>query len=614
MRIDRTQINALNRVVMKFDFEESTEYPYDMPPRFYRILSGALPENTEGEPNPPGFLPFGAMNPANDHAASGQWSFRFSLDSTSLAARISTGVCPILPLSDYIVSARVRTEGLTHARAGIRAWLHDDEGMPIASSRGTSELVQSDGTWTDLSVVVQGIDARAVDLVVELHLSQPEQFDVASREAGVPMFNDVTGTAWFDDVVIRNRPRITLTSDEPGNVHVAENPPSMVVNVHDVTREHVEAHLTISDFNENVIWSQPIASLPNSTMQDVTLPLENFGSYHAHLQVFDDGDAIAERDIPFVWIDAPSGPSIRAAQFGVTLPDWAHHQPATLELLDQLGVGDVLLPLAADGSVDGPSGLGERILRAGHDLNFMFPSVPVDLARTHGIDPVDVIGFFAHHDASWKRAWANDVVDLGLDVRRWQFGAAETPLDQYVADEDFIAVDDRLSESVPDLIMMLPREIDSDLDTTASMIEPHLTIPYTLRPRSIDAALADWPPSSQRRTVTLETLPADRFAPRARVGDLARRALHTWRAGVDVIRIDAPWTRDRAGDAISTSLFPVWRTIAHKLDGRTVMGEHKMPVGAHEWVLSPDRQVTSAIVIWDNLLNRSAPLVLSASV
>ncbi|MEM7229174.1 MAG: hypothetical protein AAF432_10205, partial [Planctomycetota bacterium] len=39
-----------------------------------------------------------------------------------------------------------------------------------------------------------------------------------------------------------------------------------------------------------------------------------------------------------------------------------------------------------------------------------------------------------------------------------------------------------------------------------------------------------------------------------------------------------------------------------------------MPVGAHAWVLSPDRQGTSAMVIWDNRLNRSAPLVLSASV
>ena len=112
-------LSLLRRTVAHFDFEESEQVPLDMPLNFYRYLAADQ-----------GYPPFGRMHPSRETASGGNWSFAFELDGGSMAARVAPGILPVLPLADYRVSARVRTEGLTHARARLAAWLlaHTEDG------------------------------------------------------------------------------------------------------------------------------------------------------------------------------------------------------------------------------------------------------------------------------------------------------------------------------------------------------------------------------------------------------------------------------------------------------------------------------------------------------
>src|SRR5436190_1947817 len=125
------KLATLERVLRHFDFEDAEQFNTTFPTDFYRY-------DASGQ----GFPPFGAMKLTNEAAASGKWSLEFDLAGGSMSARVPTGVLPVLPFADYVVSARVRTEGLKNARARLVAWLHDTSGKPIVESRVQSRLVQ----------------------------------------------------------------------------------------------------------------------------------------------------------------------------------------------------------------------------------------------------------------------------------------------------------------------------------------------------------------------------------------------------------------------------------------------------------------------------------------
>ena len=100
---------SLSRILRRFDFEEAERAPYTMPLKFYRYVA---PDQ--------GFPPFGGMELTDEVAHEGRWSFRFELDGGSLSARVPTAVLPVLPGSDYAVSAWIRTEEMRSSTSG---WL-----------------------------------------------------------------------------------------------------------------------------------------------------------------------------------------------------------------------------------------------------------------------------------------------------------------------------------------------------------------------------------------------------------------------------------------------------------------------------------------------------------
>ncbi|MCA9295726.1 MAG: hypothetical protein KC983_04400, partial [Phycisphaerales bacterium] len=167
-----------------------------------------------------------------------------------------------------------------------------------------------------------------------------------------------------------------------------------------------------------------------------------------------------------------------------------------------------------------------------------------------------------------------------------------------------------LDDSIPNLNIVIPRDIDAPFDDLAGDVEPHILIPAAMRAETIAAALNEWP-STFRRIVTLEMLDAERFDTRERLADLARRTLYTWRTEPTVMRIAAPWTLERDQQLHTAAAFPVWNQLASHLEGRRLLGILPAPEGVHAWILSAGPTGEAALVVWDDQLNRPQPAELT---
>ncbi|HQY88612.1 MAG TPA: hypothetical protein PK402_08130, partial [Tepidisphaeraceae bacterium] len=106
-----------------FDFEDPIHGNLEDDPMGWRKLEGpGLPHYLNGKFD-------------QSVKASGQYSYRLDLDGGSLIYRHPAGRVPVRANGLYRVSVLARTTKLDHARAGITAWLADEDGKAIDGTR-----------------------------------------------------------------------------------------------------------------------------------------------------------------------------------------------------------------------------------------------------------------------------------------------------------------------------------------------------------------------------------------------------------------------------------------------------------------------------------------------
>ena len=201
------RLPSLQQIVKHLDFEEPDAAPNSLPHSFYRYIAPSQ-----------GFPPFGSMRLTSAGGYAGEGALEFTLGGGSMSARVTNGVVPILPLTDYSISVRVRTEGLKHARARVGAWLSDQTGEPIHDSRVQSRLAETGGAWDLLTVEINGRFLNAADLIVDLQVVQEAQFASAQRDPAQPRLEDITGRVFFDEVTVSHLPHVSLTMPHAGNL------------------------------------------------------------------------------------------------------------------------------------------------------------------------------------------------------------------------------------------------------------------------------------------------------------------------------------------------------------------------------------------------------------
>ncbi|MHC4083096.1 MAG: hypothetical protein ACYSU2_17435, partial [Planctomycetota bacterium] len=603
-------LSSLRREVARFDFEEAERAPYTMPPNFYRYIA---PDQ--------GFPRFGRMQLTNETAHGGRWSFQFQLNGGSLSARVPTAVIPVLPGADYAVTAWIRTDGLEHAAARLVAQLYDVDRRPIAASRTQSGLFRTGGGWEQAEIEVFGDFVDAADLVVELQVLQPQQFTELDESPGVPLLEDVTGRAWFDDVTVRHLSRIELSTDVAGNVVVAPQTPTLHAVVRDPTAERLSGRLRVRDVEGREILGTNFQLPQGSWRRSFELTGLDIGWYRAELVVANARQVAGQRSLDLVVLPARDRP-LQEHGFGVVLPslETGGSVSETRRLAGQLGAASALVPLwddIEDARTVESSALRqtvEELIRQGVEVTLVLPGLARQLARTPDPDASEPNGAVGDRP-TWLRALRHAAMTFGLEVPRWLIGEPDSAESRelVVGGQARLVLDAAqraMAGIVPEPVFLLPWPVEYEPGEATADHGYWMTVPYHVRPEAIPAYAARWPVGQQPVFATIERLPADAYGPSDRAVDVMLRGLYGWRAGLPRMAITAPWAlRDHRAGIMPEPSFAAWRTLADHLDGRTFGGELPVADGVRCWILNGPGQDESALVAWSERAEPNAAVI-----
>lgn len=578
---------SLNRILRRFDFEEAEQAPFTMPLKFYRYIA---PDQ--------GYPPFGTMELTDEVAHDGHWSFRFELDGGSLSARVPTAVLPVLPGSDYAVSAWIRTEGLTNSAAQLSARLHDMDGRPIFESGVSCPPIRTGGRWQRVWVMVRGDFATAADMVLELEVLQSRQLVGSEHPGDEPLVDDITGRAWFDDVTVWHRPRMGLSIGAAGSV-IRGSPPTLDVTIRDRTPQHLSARLRIYDVDGVVLrddqWPLPTGSWTGAISPAAPGP----GWFRAVLDVSGDGEIVGRQTLDFAVLPDTQGrdPNPR---FGVILPPLPSEDTETVRrLADLLEPGGALVPVSTIGTRDDVAEFRdavESLLARGTEVTLALSDSASNAALRRPAetsDGLEALGFGAER----RRELREPLMDFGLRVHRWHLGIPGT-LEIVPASQLADLIDTaqrRLSNFSPDPTILIPWSAQYELSGVRAPHGHWIEVPYEIPPESLAAYAARWSDDGRPLHVTLERLPADGYSPGERIADLVIRALHGWRAGLERLVITAPWSEPGPRGVVTPdAAYPVWREIGHRLKGRAFAGTLWISGDVKCWILNgPDKDDTT---------------------
>lgn len=603
--IDRP--GGANRVVEVFDFEEAERTLEPVPMHWVRTLH--LPER--GVKNP-GFPRWNDARFDNSHSVSGAYSVMLPTRGGSTALRLASGVVPAIPGADYAVSTHLRTAGLEHAKARLVARLLDDHNQAISGAETASPLHVSDDGWTRVEVLLPGRFPDAAWIQIELQVLQPDVFEDADPPAHVARLEDVNGAAWFDDVLIRQTPRISLGSNNPINIIVAPERPTITTTIRDLTGETLTARVIIRDIDGRLIDTREITVPRGARSLPWTPDLPEYGWYNADLRVRGESDEIVgERRLDFVWAaerSRKSGPDAdRFAIIADSLP--TSHSGFLPELVSRLGSGAITLaawtpdltPERIDEHTSAMAPVVESLLSAGQAVTMIFSPPPESLHELARRGGVSVNRLLADDPEVVNPYVAHIVARFGQRVRRWRLGTeVETPpLDADELSDAAVTLTDLLTRLAPDPTPVAPWNASQALpEGLTDVTEIALDVPATFQSPHLEH-LADALPGVGETTLSLELLDPVRFGRRAGAVELARRVIRAWRIEPGSIAIDAPWRAEHFDDDATiepTANFAVYRNLVDRLAMRRVVGS--LPIGFEAVALILEGPGPDAIVAW----------------
>jgi hypothetical protein len=612
--------DSARRLLRVFTFEEP-ENPNPIPDHWTR----AQDDPTEPSlPRRPGF-PF--FNKAEfDHTlfASGGTSVRLPTNGGSTSLRLAAGELPIFPDADYTVSAKVRTTELEHARAFVTARLLDQELAAIPGSEVKSEPVLSPGAWTTVTINVPGRWASAAWLQIDLELLQEKEFLPPPPEAiaqHTVIHTDISGAANFDDVSIALLPRTRFWTEEPTAIFIAPQKPTLQMVARDQGGEELRARVHITDIDGKMVAEQTITLDPSARVSTWTPKVPAFGWYRAVMDI-DAGEGggvnVSRSEVWFTYLPAPlklTASTTRAAdteRFGIIaddIPSGMFHQLPPL--LERARTRFVVVP-AFDASVPADRAresfetrapVIERLLAppagtSAQEVTLAIGDVPPAVAASAMIDSTDVLAMAGLEWTKWF-PYVEPALDVfGQRVLRYQLGHA-TDVHAMKRDprggvESFERVISRL---VPGPRITLPWRSDRELP----MIERGAPAPLTgnngpsniaagplvdavtvTLPAGFTAAAIEQLESNWRAreaagkpvemTIVPELPDMERFGPRARAVEAARRIAEFWRImSADGESATAPPTATSSrSHATRIALDSPWRVPASEMD----MGGH----------------------------------------
>lgn len=532
------QIDPLTpkRLVEKFDFEDMNDQGVKLgrglalPPAWYPM--GRPPQSSDPNFNrlplhdrlsrQPGFPMHNLVRySALGDAASEDYSLHLAIDGGSAGAYLQIGALPAVPGSDYLVSAKIKTDKLKHAAARMRTYFVDSSGKRLETSTRLTPRIRTDGAWAEVELILPGEYREAAYVGIEVELVQPTNNPRSALGNQQIVLSDVLGDVWFDDIGVWQLPHVQLSTGSPVNVTRSNGGPFWDVSVRDLVGGKLTARVTVFDHNMNQVVQdrRPMGWGAPSTWR-WTPKLPGYGWYLTELAVvegqrvarpqssspdgrsmtiggmsedlsIDDPKADDEAMVKANAIDDTTGDRVIARTYNAVL--WL--PPGTgavgadaerfalvaesmndrqLKLLPELatvaGLGTVIMSAwSPETSLAGfdlrLNTLKETIgplKNGGRRVELSFSPVPEELIHTRGVDTPLPAGVFGASRDIWMPYVQPILVRHGQRVNTWQLGSAQEPSAAYLPDlaANIAKAYDEFRHWTPAPVLALPWRID----------------------------------------------------------------------------------------------------------------------------------------------------------
>jgi len=601
----RAETPAASRILRTFDFEERRlGNPEDLPMHWTKVEGPGMPHYVNGRL-------------ATDRRRTGEHSFRFDLNGGSLVYRHDAGRIKVLPGAHYRVEGYVQTAPLAQARARLSAYFVDADGRPLAATIAHSELYAAkaaDEPWKHLHVEISA-PAAAHSLVVELGLLQPAIYSVGSLGNQSLFAQDIRGSAWFDDLMVSQVPRVWMSTERPGNIFRRGDPLSVQVVVSDRSTEDLAAQLLIHDASGRTVYQQSGAldmasadsPAPGQKKMRLVLPQLPPGWYEVGLVMTSQGQYVGRQILDMVLLADSAPRSKPDDRFGVIATDLPFEGWRDLpDILPFLGAGRVKLAVwskAGDVQQAAPEAFDELLVRL-KELGITPTACLLDLPPQVTKNALDTSWFYLLkvRPEEWQPQLAYLVSRHANNLDRWQLGADGS--DAFVTQKEmrqvYRKVYDEFAKLVqnPDLAMPWPAwyEMDGQLPATVALSVHASVLPHQLPLYMQDIRKH----KGHNLSLTLQLLDRERYGRELQIRDLAQRVIYALAAGADRIDLPLPLTvmRDQ-GNLVRQpqELFMILRTLTTTLGSATFMG--KVPIADTVEAFLFEKDSRSILAIWD---------------
>ncbi len=609
---------SAGRVVRAFNFEEQDFNPLPVPLGWYRGQEDPdIPRRRPGFP-----LWNHAVLDYTSPAFAGIGSVLLPTQGGSTSLILRRGEINIFPNADYLISARIRTSGLIHARARVVAKLLDQYGNEIQDAVFTTRLVKTQNQWEQVALEIEGVYPDAAFIQVELQLLQPKQQNQQNQAAAFEVWEqDYDAKAWFDNLIIAQLPRLEISTGIPGNIIESQTPPPLKILVRDLTGDAITARIRVFDVMGREIDSTVLDDGTRRVRTLWTPELPGFGWYRAVLEVVVDDQLVGLRTIDFIWA-SPNEPNHDSGIFAIhaklTNPKVAQ---SAKTLIKGAGVTAASVEAWTRSTTQEETALNSitmnaisELLSMGTELSIILAELPQRLATKLAKDPNEVLSAFAGPSSAWI-PWGAAMLDqYGQSVLKWQFGERPTQEDPKTLNEQIDSAIKALVGYVPGPTLIIPWSIERPIESSLVRPNQHLLIieNNTSTQEAMQIVVDDWiqaaNESNDQKTSSPPTLGMV-LTPMhdsknwsgvqiwSSVGALARKAISFWWAasssGIDADRFDlelrdAWWiSPGKRGQVMPAPELVVWRTLATHLGGRKAIEELDLIKGVRMLIAGP---------------------------
>ena len=601
----KAQDTPVSRTLRVIDFEERRLGNGEELPMHWSKLEGAP------------FPHYVNARLARGRARSGRYTFRFDLNGGSLAYRYDPGHIKVQPRAHYRVETHVQTTVLTHARARLTAYFVDIDGRTIERSIRHAELysaTRENEGWKHLEVELSaGHDAQW--LVIELGLLQPAMYgdETLGRQTLFPQ--DIRGTAWFDDVVVSQVPKVRMTTDRPGNIFRRGETLGLEVVVNDRSTDDLAAQLVIRDAAGKDVYQRSGAldltiaenEGPGQKRMKLLLPPLSPGWYRAGLVMTSQGQFVGREQLDLVLLadDAPHArPDERFGIIATELPfeGWAELP----EILPFLAAGRVKLAVwnrYGDIQQHDPAGFDQLLMRLQELLitpTACITALPPNVARRAGGDRL--IHLLSARLEDWQPQLSYTISRHATKLDRWQLGDDGTDafVNEKAMRDVYGLVYGEFAKLVqgPDLAMPWPAwyELEGQMPATIALSAPPSILPHQLPLYMQEFKRHE----GHNLSLSLQVLDREQYGRDVQIRDMAQRMIYALSADARRLDIPLPFTVRREEDRVvrqPQEMLMIMRTIITTLGGAHFRGRVPIADGVEAFLF--ERGGQGILALWN---------------